>query len=79
MKINIIQTITNILDENRQMIKTSTSDNYILYPEADKAIKDTITGQIYTSSVSIGSKSKQKNYIEFQPTQYELHIHLLIN
>ena len=64
MKINIIQTITNILDENRQMIKTSTSDNYILYPEADKVIKDTITGQIYTSSVSIGSKSNLKNYIE---------------
>ena len=64
MKINIIQTITNILDENRQMIKTSTSDNYILYPETGKAIKDTITGQIYTSSVSIGSKSNLKNYIE---------------
>ena len=30
MKINIIQTITNILNENRQIIKTSTSDNYIL-------------------------------------------------
>ena len=64
MKINIIQTITNILDENRQMIKTSTSDNYILYPEVGKVIKDTITGQIYTSSVSIGSKSNLKNYIE---------------
>jgi hypothetical protein len=64
MKINIIQTITNILDENRQVIKTSASENYILYPEVGKVIKNIITGQIYTSSVSIGSKANLKNYEE---------------
>jgi hypothetical protein len=64
MTINIIQTITNILDENRQLINTAVTEAYVLYPAAGKAIKNIINDRIYTSSVNIGSKGNLKNYIE---------------
>ena len=69
MTINIIQTITNVLDENRQLIRTVTSETYVLYPAAGKAIKDINTGKLFTSSVSIGSKGKLKDYIEIDIKQ----------
>ena len=64
MTINIIQTITNILNYSGEVLKTRTSENYIIYPAEGKAIKNTVNGKIFTSSVTVGSKSNLKNYIE---------------
>lgn len=64
MTINIIQTITNVLDEKRHVIKTSSVEAYIIYPDDAKCIKNIITGKVYTSSVNIGTKNNLSNYIE---------------
>ena len=64
MTVNIFQTITNVLDINRNLIRTTTTETYVLYPDAGKALKNLVNGRIYTSSVNIGSKSHVKDYIE---------------
>ena len=64
MTVNIFQTITNILDADRNLIKTSTVETYVLYPDTGKALKNLVNGRIYTSSVNIGAKGHIKDYIE---------------
>ena len=64
MRINIIQTITNVLNYSREVLETRTSENYIIYPAEGKAIKNIVNGKIFTSSVTVGQKSNLKNYIE---------------
>ena len=64
MRINIIQTITNVLNYSREVLETRTSENYIIYPAEGKAIKNTVNGKIFTSSVTVEPKSNLKNYIE---------------
>ena len=64
MRINIIQTITNVLNYSREVLETRTSENYIIYPAEGKAIKNIVNGKIVTSSVTVGPKSNLKNYIE---------------
>ena len=64
MTVNIFQTITNVLDTNRNLIRTTTTETYVLYPDAGKVLKNLVNGRIYTSSVNIGSKSHVKDYIE---------------
>ena len=64
MKINIIQTITNILDEDRKLIKTSLTEAYVLTPDSGKVLKHIITGKVYTNSISLGNKNQVKDYIE---------------
>ena len=56
MRINIIQTITNVLNYSREVLETRTSENYIIYPADGKAIKNIINGKIFTSSVTVGPK-----------------------
>ena len=64
MTINIIQTITNILNYSGEVLKTRTSENYIIYPAEGKAIKNIANGKIFTSSVTVGPESNLKNYVE---------------
>ena len=64
MKFNIIQTITNVLDEKRVPISSVTSETWVLIPDEGKALKHIPTGRIFTQSVNIGSKGKIKDYIE---------------
>ena len=64
MTINIIQTITNVLNYSREVLETRTSENYIIYPAEGKAIKNIVNGKIFTSSETVGPKSNLKNYIE---------------
>ena len=64
MIVNIIQTITNILDENRKLIRTATTEAYVLYPAEGKALKNTVTGKIYYKSINLGNKGQAKDYIE---------------
>jgi len=64
MTINIIQTITNILDENRKILRTALTEAYVLYPAEGKALKNTVTGKVFTKSVNLGNKGQVKDYIE---------------
>jgi len=64
MIINIIQTITNVLDNNRTVLRTFSTETYELTPEKGKAIKNISNGRIYTATVNIGTKGNLKNYIE---------------
>ena len=64
MTLNIIQTITNVLDENREVLRTMTSEAFMLTPAAGKAIKNIKDGNSYTHPINIGSKGKLKDYIE---------------
>lgn len=64
MTINIIQTITNIMDENRKPVSSVVTEAYVLYPAAGKVIKNIKTNRIYTGSINIGSKGKLQDYIE---------------
>lgn len=64
MTLNTIQTITNVLDENRKLISTVTSETCVLIPAEGKVLQHVPTGRIFTSSVNIGSKGKAKDYIE---------------
>jgi len=64
MEIKILQTVTNVLNKDRQVLSSNTSETYILYPAEGKQIRNIVTGRVYTSSVSIGSQTNIKNYIE---------------
>ena len=63
MTINIIQTITNVFDENHELLRTSQTEVYVIYPTEGKALKDTKENKIYKGSVSV-SRSQAKHFIE---------------
>lgn len=64
MKIEIRQTISNTLDENRKLIKSSTVESTILFPAEGKAIKNVKTGKIYSGYICLSSKEKTSDFIE---------------
>ena len=64
MKININETISNMYTENRELIKSTTTEMYILYPSEGKWLKNTLTGIIVKSYVALNTKDAIKNYIE---------------
>ena len=64
MKIKIIQTIVNTLDEARNILSTATAETYTISPDVGKCIKDLVNNKIYSCTINIGSKNKLKNYIE---------------
>jgi hypothetical protein len=64
MTIKIIEIITNILDENRNVETSSIRESYVLVPDAHKVLKHVKTGEIITTRLMIDRKSRIKNYIE---------------
>ena len=69
MTIEIIEIITNILDENRNLKTSSTREAYVLVPDAHKVLKHIKTGEIITTRLMINRKSRIKDYIEIQVTE----------
>lgn len=66
MKISIIQTITNILDETRTIQSTNTDENYVIEAEENKVLKNIKTGKLHWSPVCVNHKSKINNYTEVE-------------
>lgn len=66
MKIEIRQTISNTLDENRKLISSSTVENTILYPAEGKALKNLKTGKVYFGFVCLSPKDKASDFIEIE-------------
>ena len=64
MTVNIIQTTVKTLSEDREVLKTSVTEAYVLIPDAGKALKNIHTGKIYTYYVNLGSKKNVADYIE---------------
>lgn len=64
MKIEIRQTISNTLDENRKLIRTSTVESTVIYPADGKLIKNIKTGKVYSGYLCLSAKEKVSDFIE---------------
>ena len=64
MTINIIQTITNILSEDRVLISSGESEGYILIPDEGKILKNKITGELFFRKICIYQSSQVQDFIE---------------
>lgn len=66
MKIEIRQTISNTLDENRKLISSSTVENTVLYPAEGKALKNIKTGKVYPGFICLSPKDKVSDFVEIE-------------
>lgn len=64
MTINIIQTVTNILNEDRSIKSSSTVEAYLLIPAEGRALKNIKTGEIIKTKLCLNKKVKLQDYIE---------------
>lgn len=64
MTTTIIQTITNILNEDGIIQSTSSVEAYVLTPAENKVLKNIKTGEIITTRICINKKIKLSDYIE---------------
>ena len=64
MTINIIQTITNTLTENRELISSKQSEGYVLIPDEGKMLKNKFTRETFINKIYIYQKSAISDYIE---------------
>lgn len=64
MTINIIQTITNTLNEDRTIKTSSTIETYLISPAEGKVLKNIKTGEIIKSKICLNKKVKIEDYIE---------------
>lgn len=64
MKINIIQNVTKILDENQKEISSSISEYYMLRPDEGKALYNKVTGNISSGAIYIPRLKSKENYEE---------------
>jgi hypothetical protein len=64
MTINIIQTITNTLNEDRTIKMSSTIETYLISPAEGKVLKNIKTGEIIKSKICLNKKVKIEDYIE---------------
>lgn len=64
MTINIIQTITNTLTENRELISSKQFEGYVLIPDEGKMLKNKFTGETFRNKIYIYQKSAISDYIE---------------
>lgn len=64
MTINIIQTITNTLNEDRTIKTSSTVETYLISPAEGKVLKNIKTGEIIKSKICLNKKVKIEDYIE---------------
>ena len=64
MTINIIQTITNTLNEDRTIKTSSTIETYLISPAEGKVLKNIKTGEIIKSKICLNKRVKIEDYIE---------------
>jgi hypothetical protein len=64
MQIQIRQTITNVMDENRKQISSFQSEIYVLIPDEGKALINKITKQVTKGVITLSLKSKLSDYGE---------------
>lgn len=64
MTINIIQTITNILNEDKTLKSSSLIETYLISPSEGKVLKNVKTGEIIKTKICLNKKIKINDYIE---------------
>lgn len=64
MRIQIDQNISNIMDEDRKIIRSKTSETFILFPDEGKKLRHKITGKIIEEYIALGSSDSKDNYEE---------------
>jgi len=71
MTINIIQTITNILTENGELISSKKAEGYIITPAEGKLLLNKATGETFGYKIYTYHKSAINDYIEIEPKKEE--------
>ena len=66
MTINIIQTVTNTLNEDRTLKSSYTIETYLLTPGEGKVLKNIKTGEIIKARICLNKKIKIADYIEIE-------------
>ena len=56
MEININQTIRNVLNEDRTLKSTQTTESYIIIPAEGKHLVNTKTGESFVGAISLGGR-----------------------
>ena len=64
MTINIIQTITNTLTAERQIINSKAVESFAIYPAENKVLRNKITGTIVRHLLVLSSEQAIVNYEE---------------
>ena len=64
MKIKILQTISNVFSENRNLESTSSTECYVLQAEEGKLLKHSKTGKTTRYAVCVQKKRNIADYIE---------------
>lgn len=64
MTINIIQTITNVLTEDGEMISSTKAEGYSLAPDEGKMLRNKVNGKVFITKIYIYRKSELKDYEE---------------
>lgn len=66
MTINILQTISNVLNEDRTLKSSYTVESYLVTPAEGKVLKNIKTGEIINSKICLNKKVKIADYIEVE-------------
>ena len=64
MEININQIIRNVLNEDRTLKSTKTTESYMIIPATGKHLVNTKTGESIVGAISLGSSWKVSDFIE---------------
>ena len=64
MEININQTIRNVLNEDRTLKSTQTTESYIIIPAPGKHLVNTKTGESFVGTISLGGRWKVSDFME---------------
>lgn len=66
MRLEIHEVISNILNEKRELIRSKTSESYIIYPEVGKILRNKKTGLAADTFIGVGSKDDLSLYEEIE-------------
>lgn len=66
MRLEIHEVISNILNEKRELIRSRTSESYIIYPETGKMLRNKKTGFTVDTFIGVGSKDDLSLYEEVE-------------
>ncbi len=64
MEININQIIRNVLNEDRTLKSTQTTESYMIIPAPGKHLVNTKTGESFIGAISLGGRWKVSDFIE---------------
>ena len=64
MKITIYQTISNVLNEDRSIRTSATTESYLLEPDAGKYLRNKVTGEIIKTKICVTKQSKVAEWEE---------------